>query len=418
MRKFIPYLVTLFSLGIPLFAEAPLTDEETLPTQTNSEAATAKEPVVKLPQPPFKAFTGKVSRNKVRLRVQPTLDGAIVRELNKGDMIVVVGETDDYYAVQAPADLKGYIYRTLVLDSVVEGNNVNVRLEPSLDSPIISQLNAGDKVDGRISPQNNKWMEILPPANTRFFVSKDFIEKAGDANLLATINRRKNDVNTLLQQTTDEAEEQLQKPYEQIQIDPVIAGFKKVIDNYAEFPEQVSTAKDRLTATQEEFLKKKVAYLEEQNRLKSESLRTNINRAREPQKQPEQIKPVQEFVEKPVAQPIENQKTAKMATWDPVEDKLYQAWCRQRGYCSREDYYSSQRAEAISLRGVIEPYNRPVKNKPGDYVLVNSGHLPIAYLYSSFVNLQDYVGQEISIEVTPRPNNQFAFPAYFVLDVN
>ncbi|MFA6914994.1 MAG: hypothetical protein WC222_01230 [Parachlamydiales bacterium] len=420
MRKIIPFLITLFSFGMPLIAEVKIVDEEAIPSSnTNTETPVKKEapPLpVKPPQPPFKAFTGKVSRNKVRLRVQPTLDGAIVRELNKGDMIVVVGETEDYYAVQPPTDLKGYIYRTLVLDNVVEGSNVNVRLEPSLDSPIIAQLNGGDRVDGRISGQNNKWMEIVPPTSTRFFVSKDFIEKAGDANLLATINRRKNDVNILLQQTSNNAEEQLNKPFEQIQIEPVIAGFRKIIDSYSEFPEQVSQAKERLTQTQEDYLKKKVAYLEDQNRMKADSLRANANRVKE-QSRPQPVYPP-EPVEQPVAKPIEKQITAKMAAWEPSEDKLYQAWCRQRGYCSRDDYYSAQAAEAIALKGVIEPYNRPVKNKPGDYVLVNSGHLPIAYLYSSFVNLQDYVGQEVTVQATPRPNNQFAFPAYFVLDLD
>lgn len=416
MRKMTSFFITLLSLGMPLLAEVNIVDEEALPsTNTSKDASLVKETPLP-PKPPFKAFTGKVTRNKVRLRVQPTLDGAIVRELNKGDLAVVVGETEDYYAIQPPSDIKGYIYRTLVLDNVVEASNVNVRLEPNLDSPIISQLNSGDRVDGRVSTQNNKWMEIIPPANTRFFVSKDFIEKAGDANLLANLNQRKRDVNTLLQQTTESAEEELKKPYEQIQIDPVIAGFKKVIDQYSEFPEQVSIAKERLTTVQELFLRKKIAYLEEQNKAKANAQR-NAAPKKEPPSQPQQSTAQQSPQQPaPQAQPV-NQVTAKMAAWEPAEDKLYQAWCRQRGYCSREDYYSAQNAEAISLKGVIEPYNRPVKNKPGDYVLVNSGHLPIAYLYSTHINLQDYVGHEIVIHVSPRPNNQFAFPAYFVLDV-
>lgn len=49
-----------------------------------------------------------------------------------------------------------------MLDNTIEGNRVNVRLEPNLEAPIIAQLNAGDKIEGQISALNSKWYEITP----------------------------------------------------------------------------------------------------------------------------------------------------------------------------------------------------------------------------------------------------------------
>ncbi|MEK7339256.1 MAG: hypothetical protein AABZ92_00910, partial [Verrucomicrobiota bacterium] len=57
-----------------------------------------------------------------------------------------------------------------------------------------------------------------------------------------------------------------------------------------------------------------------------------------------------------------------------------------------------------------------VKNKPGDFILRDKD-IPLAYVYSTVVNLQDLVGKRVSLIATPRPNNNFAFPSYFVLDV-
>ena len=82
------------------------------------------------------------------------------------------------------------------------------------------------------------------------------------------------------------------------------------------------------------------------------------------------------------------------------------------------DFDKEQQENSITLKGVIEPYQKPVKNKPGDYLLVSGiSNLPVAYLYSTKINLQDYIGMEIEVIASPRPNNHFAFPAYFVLKI-
>jgi hypothetical protein len=81
-----------------------------------------------------------------------------------------------------------------------------------------------------------------------------------------------------------------------------------------------------------------------------------------------------------------------------------------------DDFYEDQKLNAAQVSGILEIYSDVVKNKPGAFIL-RDRDMPKAYLYSTFVDLNNYVGKYVTLHVTPRPNNNFAFPAYFVLEV-
>ena len=82
------------------------------------------------------------------------------------------------------------------------------------------------------------------------------------------------------------------------------------------------------------------------------------------------------------------------------------------------EFYRNENEKATTLHGILETYQKNIQNRPGDYLLINpTTHMPMAYLYSTQVNLQDKIGQEITVKVSTRPNNHFAFPAYFVLSL-
>jgi hypothetical protein len=388
----------------------------------------------------FTSFTGKITKNKVRMRLQPSLESPILRELSKDDLLIVVGENDDFYAIQPPAEIKGFVYRTYVLDNVVEANNVNVRLEPTIEAPIIAQLNSGDKVQGAVSALNSKWLEITPPKSTRFFVCKEYVDNIGDSNMMSLMERRREEANTLLNSAYLASQTELHKNYTEINLDVVNENLKKIISGYADFPNQSARAKELLLTIQEQQLKKKISYLESKVQNSEELDAKNSQLLSEIQSQQRQLKILEEQYKAPkVSNPYSekntliftdsiadntppqsnsNEITDKMASWLPIEKVLYNSWATQNNYLSQDDYYDAQKRRPIELVGILEPYNRSVKNKPGDYVLVNqTSHLPIAYLYSTQINLQGSVGQKVNLLVSPRPNNNFAFPAYFVLGI-
>lgn len=381
---------TLFAIS-SLSADAP--EEESQKKQEVQQEAPRPS------QTDLKPFTGKITRNKVRMRLQPNLDSPILREFTKGDLLIVLGESGDFYAVKAPEDMKGYVFRTFVLDNVVEGNNVNIRFEPDLEATVVGQLAKGAQVNGVISPLNSKWLEISLPETSQFYVSKEYVENVGDAQMLGKIRQRLDEVTSLLAQAQGTAQDELQKSFDQINLDPVYIRLNKVINQFTDFPEQVTKAKDLMTQIQDAYLQKKIAYLE--------AKANGYNPV------PSQDAP------KPAAAPSPDPGvTPKMAAWIPVEAVMFEAWSKQHDKASMEDFYAQQRQEAIILTGVIEPYIRSVRNKPGDYVLVSKAtRLPSAFLYSTKVNLENKIGQEVTLIATPRQNFNFAFPAYYVLAV-
>ena len=364
---------------------------------------------------PFTAFTGKILRNKVRLRLQPSTDSKVLREFSKDDLVIVLGEADDFYIVKPPEDTKAYVFRTFILDDTVEGKNVNVRSEPDLEAPILAQLNSGEKVQGTISTQNSKWLQIAPPESTRFYIAKDYVEKIGDPTLLSTLKKRRVEVNTLLDTTFQQAQEELAKPYEQIQLEPIAANYTKVFTQYTDFPTQAARAKELLSSAQDTYLHKKLAYLE--------------GKANAAQVVVATLQPVSESVKQQAqgtsfsaatktAPPVFEAVSEQTAVWIPAEKAQWQAWSEEHPSSPFQDYMASQKKEAVFLVGVIEPYTRPVRNKPGDYLLIDqTTRLPNGYLYSTVVDLQKHVGQEVILSAVPRPDNNFAHPAFYVLTV-
>lgn len=426
---------TLIFSGLILMAQPTLTqifaDEPSFSqpaSQDESDFAPPHQQPGEAPATPFSSFTGKVTKNKVRLRLQPSLDSSIIKELAEGDMLIVIGETEDFYVVQPPAGSKSYVFRTYILDNVVEASRVNVRLEPDLEAPIVAQLHSGDRIEGNVSALNSKWLEIAPPSTARFYVAKDYIENLGDPSVMAKMEKRRDEVNILLNSSFLSSQKEMQKSFPEINLDSIYANLNKIINEYKSFPEQVSRAKEILSSTQDSYLQKKIAYLEAKTKIVQEDWQTKNSQLNEQMKsQQQKMSSLEQQLKKKQNNPpyiaqgnssTNNGISNKMAAWLPVESSLFEQWSKSNDNRSQEDFYQEQNQAAVALKGIVEPYTRVIKNKPGDYLLVNqSNHLPIAYLYSTQVNLQDRVGQEVTIYGSPRDNHSFAFPAYFVLSV-
>lgn len=350
-----------------------------------------KAPVVR---PVFSPFTGKIKGDKTRVRLQPDLEGHIVRELPKQDLVSVIGEEGNFWAIEVPENTKAYVFRSYVLDNVVEGNRVNVRLEPDLEAPVIGHLSAGDRVKGEVSTANKKWLEIAPPAGTKFYVAKELVEFAGGPDLKAQLDKRKKAVHQLFESASLVSKAELQKPFEEIDFERVKHSYQTIINDYSDFSDFAEKAKEALTQTQESYLQKRIAFLESKAG-KSGNFKSNITALTmtEPQSSSDRMK-----------------------MWEPIEEALYLSWARTNEAKNQNDYAEAQKVAATRLSGILEAFSSHVKNRPGDYVLKDK-NLPVAYLYSTQIDLQNYVGKQVTLVAAPRPNNHFAFPAYYVTSV-
>lgn len=423
--------------GYPIAPLEPL--EPSQPNQSSSDQNKLYN------EEPLEPFTGKIVRNKVRMRLQPSLEAPILRELSRDDLLIVTGEAEDFYAVVPPKDVKAYIFRTFILDNAIEGDRVNVRLEPALEAPVIAQLNRGDHVDGVISPLNAKWLEIAPPASTRFYVCKEYIEKVGSPDMMAELEQRRHEVNELLHSTYLLSQQEMQKNYPEINLDKVILGYHTIVKQYTDFSDQVSRAKELLSELQDSYLQKKIAFLENKAfNAEAQLAATNMQAQQQPKIQPQSIpqpqpQPIKVEVEvMPDSEILVSEQpynfedydwnslfdnstmTGQMATWLPIEKRLYDIWAshQPKNQANPQAFYMQQLNEIVVLSGILEPYSRVVKNKPGDYIMVSqASKSPIAYLYSTKVNMQDRIGREVTVHAVKRNNNNFAFPAYFVVGI-
>lgn len=365
-----------------------------IPVAAPQETLVQKPVLPVVVERPFSPFTGKVKGKKVRLRANADLESRVVKELNRNDLIVVCGEKGDFYAVEPPPGIKAYVFRSFVLDGVVEGNRVNVRLEPSLDAPIIGHLSSGDRIKGVISSLNNKWYEISPPSGTRFYVAKEFINSIGGPEVKAQLDKRRSAAEQLLDAATLLTQVEMKKSYREMDIDRIKHNYQAVINDYTDFPELVDKAKEGFNALQEEYTQRKIAYLEEKSEGKASANEVKSSS-------------VVEMVLNP---------TDRMKLWEPVEESLYLGWASRNEDRSMDEFYDEQKQNAETISGIVEAYSAPVKRKPGDFILKDKD-LPLAYVYSTHVNLQDYVGKKVTLRVAPRANNNFAFKAWFVLSV-
>ncbi len=389
-------LVCLF-VCTAVFAAAPAA-----PKSTESKAET------------FKPFTGKLLANKVRVRAKADLESPIIRQINKNELLLVVGEEGDFYAVEPMKDTKAYVFRSYVLDNVVEANRVNVRLEPHVDAPIIAQFQAGDRVEGTICSINPKWLEIAPPKSTKFYIAKEFVGNAGGPEYLVNMQKRKSQVDELLSSAFMHAEEECKKDYEEMAPQQAIDQFQKVLRNFADFPEAVTQAKEGLALLKETYLNKKIAYLEAKAEL-STSAKEELMAKHE--RENSELFAGDSIQIDPALWSKRSPKNENLGFWDTMEESLFLSWTAFHTGKSLNEYYAEQKANASVLTGTIERYTYDVRHKPGDFILRGQEEAPIAYLYSTQLDLDKYVGKNVTLLASPRPNNHFAFPAYFVFSV-
>jgi uncharacterized protein YgiM (DUF1202 family) len=372
----------------------------------------------------FKPFTGKVTRNRVRLRAAANLDSHIIHQMNQGELFAVIDADDEFYAIAPTAGTKAYVFRTYVLDGAIEGEHVNVRLSPDLDAPVVAQLNTGDTVDGVICESATKWLEFDAPAAVKFYVAKDYVENAGPIELLAQLKTRGIDAEQLLAEGYLLSQSELQKPFDEMSLETMQRNFQTALSEYSDLSAVAEKAQAGMELAQDAYLEKKISFLESKASNSTSAAATRneeLDRAVQDYQNKlseleEKYLPAAEANETEIA--ITHPSSFGSGVWSPIEVAQYRKWQRASGNGSIDEFYQEEELSAQALSGTLQQYDRSVKNKPGDYMLFSDKTgAPIAFLYSTKVNLSSSVGKRVSLRAAERPNNHFAFPAYHVLSV-
>ena len=324
---FIPCVLTLSLLISIQGADTPITPMPILPV-TQAQGI----------QGAFEPFTGCIRRNKVRMRIGADVNSPIVSELAQGVLLEVVGEQEDFYAVHPPEPMKVYVYRTYVLNQQIDASRVNLRLEPSIDAPIVGQMHKGERAEGQVSQANDQWIEINLPDTIPLYVAKEFIEKVGPVEYLSNLST--------VQARRKEAAAPMPMP-----MPTPMAASAPHLHHHA----------------------------------------------------PPSI---------PLSMPD------SMSSWIAREEQIFAEWRKQYPEGNMTAFYAAEQNKALPLKGIIQPYTRALRHRPGNFLLIHpdNGH-PIAFLYSTTIDLQEHVGNSLSLLAVPRPNYNCAFPAFFILSL-
>jgi hypothetical protein len=192
--------------------------------------------------------------------------------------------------------------------------------------------------------------------------------------------------------------------------------FQTILRNYSDFHEAVAQAKEGLALLKDTYLQKKIAYLESKAELSTSAKEELLAKHKAESRELFADNPVKVDPELWGKRAVKREMTDQMHFWDTVEESLYLSWTAFHTGKKFDDFYAEQKANASVVTGILESYSHPVKDKPGNFILRGEDS-PIAYLYSTRVDLEKYAGKKLTLLVSPRPNNHFAFPAYYVLSV-
>lgn len=397
----------------------------------------------------FSPFTGEIKGNRVRLRLAPHTDSSIIKELSKGDCLAVLGESKDYYIVAAPEGVRGYVFRTFVLDNVIEGEKVNVRLEPSTSAPILARLSKGTTVQ-TLGTAQGKWVEIALPKQCVFYVAKNFVKNVGTLDLYNQKEGKKKLALDLLNSAMDFADAELKKKVEDVDLDAIYKRMNLAQSGeLKDVPGLQPLVHKALEKVQEAFLAKSIEETsaktmsspisQQQHKTVEEavvpsspeiSAISKIEAHKEVSGSSTLPEPLQVQESVPIKGSLLSHYIRKkgFAKVSPVvegresfERSLFEVWAslqpeENRHKLTMESFYKDEEKKKQELVGELEVYPHVVKNNPGDYLLRN-GEDVVAFVYATSIDLNQWLGKRVVLNCVSRPNNHFAFPAYIVLGI-
>ncbi len=157
------------------------TEEDTgmAPSKTAEAVEEADAIIAETPEEAPNTATLKVSTGNVRL--QPSLEAGILTQLELGDTVTVLDTQQDWYRIQLPDGDTGWAHQSLFLTTGVAltltVDKGNVRTEPATRSEIKTRLNKGDTV--KVLNSNEEWYQVqLPDGETGWMHSQLFANPA------------------------------------------------------------------------------------------------------------------------------------------------------------------------------------------------------------------------------------------------
>jgi uncharacterized protein YgiM (DUF1202 family) len=148
-----------------------------------AEMPAEERPVEGEPAPVF-PLAGEIAGDAVNVRSGPGTNYSIIIKLNKGDEVVVLGEEFGWVRIEVPPATFSWVSARFVErgeenQGTITANRVNIRAGSGTDFDVLGQVNRGDIVE--IVDEVEQWYKIKPPAAAKAWVHSDYISYAEKA---------------------------------------------------------------------------------------------------------------------------------------------------------------------------------------------------------------------------------------------
>lgn len=123
-------------------------------------------------------FKGKANEDAVNVRSDSTVGSSILGTLNKDETVIVVGDNFNWYKIVLPVRFTYYIaagYTQPINRNTikVKATILNIRAQPSLESPIIGKAKQGEELT--LAAVHEEWLTVQGAQTVFGWVHKKFI---------------------------------------------------------------------------------------------------------------------------------------------------------------------------------------------------------------------------------------------------
>ncbi len=128
---------------------------------------------------------GRVTGDKVRVRAGPGTRHAVLLEVNRDDLLVVLGREGQWSRVRVPGGFVCFVHSSLVKVAegaapVISASRVRLRVTAGKEIlPLETVLERGEAIE--ILAREGEWLKIIPPARTHLYIFARYVEELGPA---------------------------------------------------------------------------------------------------------------------------------------------------------------------------------------------------------------------------------------------
>ena len=212
------------------------------------------------------------AKKKMNVRSAPNTSSEIMYMLEKSEDALVIDESGDWLKIKPKEGFNPWVHKDMVEKSVIDKDNVNVRVGPSTESSSLGKLSEGEPVI--ILKTEGEWHQIELPRGYGFWVANGLVKFLCPANNYQKFLEDHKLAIQAFMNAEDVRKKELMKRYMDVDYDAIVKAYQGIIDNYPDTPEalksqeRIMDAREKKAMSQQrtltmEELRKSLALFEE-----------------------------------------------------------------------------------------------------------------------------------------------------------